>query len=90
MDNVYKVYAANNDGEKNKKLLLFKCKEKSSCCAKSFMQSAARPFKMYVEHDNKDEQGNEGNEALFFEREYKCTVCCFNRPEMFIFLTENG
>lgn len=45
---------------------------------------------MNVEHDNKDDQGNEGMEAFFFEREYRWTCLCFNRPEMLLFLTENG
>lgn len=36
-ENKYVVFGADKDGDKKKKLLLFKCKEKSSFCARNFL-----------------------------------------------------
>lgn len=47
VNNVYNVFAADKDGEK-KKILLFKCKEKSGFCAKQCLHADARPFIMNV------------------------------------------
>lgn len=54
IDNIYNVYACDKDGDKKKSLKLFKCKEKSGCCAKQCMRPDSRPFEMHVNHENKD------------------------------------
>jgi len=36
-ENKYEVFAADKDGDKKKKLILFKCKEKSGCCERQFL-----------------------------------------------------
>ncbi len=88
MDNNYNVYACDKDGDKKKSLKLFKCKEKSSCLSKKCLRPDSRPFEMYVEHENKEGQGNDDMPAFFFEREYEFTCLCFNRPTMTLFLAE--
>lgn len=90
MNNTYYVYACDKDGDKKKSLKLFKCKEKSGCYSKQCLRPDARPFEMYVEHENKGEQGNDDMPAFYFEREYSCTCMCFNRPTMTLFLAEGG
>ena len=70
MNNTYNVFACDKDGEKKKKLRLFKCKEKSGWCQKQCLNPDARPFTMNVEHESKGGEGNDDMPAFFFEREY--------------------
>ena len=53
-NNTFHVYATDQDGDKKKKLLLFKCKEKSGFYEKQCLTADCRPFVIKVNHDNKD------------------------------------
>jgi len=88
--NTYKIFACDENGDKKKKLTLFKAKEKSSYYAKNCCTSDARPFIFNIYHENNDGQGNDGQDSLFFERKYTCTCFCLNRPIMNIYMTEGG
>ena len=66
--------------------LLFKCKEESSCCERNCCASDLRPFSMKVKHIKSllALQEREFNQNIFaeFNRPFKCTCCCCNRPVM--------
>jgi len=89
-ENKYLVMAADKDGNAKKKNVLFKCKEKSSFCARQCLNGDCRPFKIKVEHDSKGESLNEGEMAFKFNREFACTLLCCNRPELSVEHCENG
>jgi hypothetical protein len=86
-ENKYYVYAANNTGEKIGKKF-FKCKEKSSFCARTCLSGDCRPFFMRVIHESDKEYSNDGQDFLFLERPCACTFLCLNRPEMRVYLSE--
>ena len=46
--NKYNVYAADNNGEMIKNIVLFKAKEKSDCCARNFLPGGCRPYDLRV------------------------------------------
>jgi len=86
--NVYYVFPMNKDGDK-KGHKLFKCKEKSSCCAKQCMSGDCRPFQLKVNlEDESEELDNEP--FLLLDRPCKCTCYCFNRPELIVTYVEDG
>ena len=58
------VYAADNSGDKKKKDELFKCKEKSSFCARLCLTGDCRPFKVKVEHSAHGASSTEGLPAF--------------------------
>ena len=79
--NRYNVLGKTNNGQL---VYLFKCKEDSSCCDRSFCSPNSRPFKMNIKHiTNKTiyESGSSfENYFAFFDRPYKYTCCNSNRP----------
>jgi hypothetical protein len=86
--NTYYVFPLSKDGEKKGKKL-FKCKEKSGCCAKQFMSGDCRPFQVKINLvDDSEELDNEP--FLLLDRPCKCTYYCFNRPEMTVTYVEDG
>ncbi|CAD8113117.1 unnamed protein product [Paramecium sonneborni] len=96
--NVYKVYPANDQGKKKKQKALFKCKEKSSTCARICLPGNARPFEMKISNYGcKDFQPamakmfmKDDKRIVFkFKREYQCTCLCFNRPRLEVLYVEN-
>ena len=85
-ENSYNVFELGEDGEKKGEAFL-KAKEKSDTCARIFLPSSCRPFKMKINHKG----GNQDhNNFLDMDREYTCTCFCLNRPEMTVTNTENG
>jgi len=87
-ENKYYVYSLGKGGEK-KGRKLFKCKEKSSCCARQCMSGDCRPFKMEISYATRGED-EDYVPFLRLERPCKCTCLCFQRPEVFVTLVENG
>lgn len=87
-NNTYLVFPLSKDGEKKGKKL-FKCKEKSSFCAKQCMSSDCRPFQLKINlEDDSEELDNEP--FLLLDRPCKCTYMCLNRPEMTVTWVEDG
>ncbi len=60
MGNKYNVYAADNNGEKLKSIVLFKAKEKSDCCMRQICPPTCRAFDIKVEHDAKGASSTDG------------------------------
>jgi hypothetical protein len=87
-NNTYQVFPLGKDGDKKGKKI-FKCKEKSSFCAKQCMSGDCRPFQMKINlEDDSEELDNEP--FLLLDRPCKCTCYCFNRPEMTVTYVEDG
>jgi hypothetical protein len=78
--NRYNVFIRNPDGSY---VYLFKAKEDSGFCVRQCCSSDRRPFSMKLKWMK---YGNETDDfskpLLSFEKPFKCTCCCFNRPEM--------
>ncbi|CAD8211947.1 unnamed protein product [Paramecium pentaurelia] len=97
--NVFKVYAANDQGQQIEQKELFKCKEKSSACARLTLGPPYRPFEMFVSNygckdfqPNMDQLFQENSDRIVFrfDRQYACTCCCLNRPRLDVQYVENG
>jgi len=87
-NNTYQVFPLSKDGEKKGKSL-FKAKEKSGFCAKQCMAPDCKPFSLKINlQDDTEELDNEP--FLFLNRECKCTMYCFNRPELTVRYVEDG
>ena len=82
--NKYIVFERGNQGRPRGREMLM-CREYSSCCAKQCTASSCRPFKMRVFN-----LWNHEAKCLEMERDCQLTVCCFNRPSMQVYHTENG
>jgi hypothetical protein len=83
--NTYMVHELNPSGEQKKKAI-FKCKEKSGCCARNCLAADCRPFDMEVKRVTNNEFAQEMDlMAIKMERECQCTCYCFNRPEMKVY-----
>jgi len=79
-ENEYKVY-----DDKGKKI--FKIKEKSDALSRQLCGSGCRPYDYKI----KCETGAMKDlEFLHASREFACTVCCFNRPEMVVTVPSTG
>lgn len=75
-------YVSTIDGEGNKKYL-FKAKENSSCCCRNCCPGSSREFNLDLRRITYTSQGQEKKvDFAKFERPFKCTCCCLNRPEM--------
>jgi len=87
-ENTYYVYPLSKDGEKKGKKL-FKCKEKSSCCARQCMSGECRPFQLKINLED-DSEELDAEPFLLIDRPCKCTCYCCNRPEISITYVEDG
>ena len=67
--NKYNVFAADNNGELIKNIVLFKAKEKSDCCQRQFCHASCRSFKIFVEHDAEGASSTEGMQCAEFNRD---------------------
>ena len=75
-------YVSTIDGEGNKKYL-FKAKENSSCFCRNCCPGSSREFNLDLRRITYTSQGQEKKvDFAKFERPFKCTCCCLNRPEM--------
>ena len=64
----------------------FTCKEISNCCCRNFCYSEAREFQMDIKYTP---NGVDCGSWALIDRPFKCTCCCFCRPEMTVTL-RNG
>ncbi len=88
-ENVYYVYPLSKDGDK-KGNVLFKCKEKSSCCARMCLSGECRPFQVSINTMDKNFEELDNEPFLRIDRTCKCTCYCFNRPEINVYYVEKG
>ena len=78
--NEYYVSAEDNEGNKK---YLFKAKENSSWCCRNCCFGSMREFDLDLKKIEYTSQGQEKKVNFAkFERPFKCTCCCCNRPEM--------
>ena len=79
--NIYDVYSRNKDGNM---VYLFKCKEDSGCCERMYCRGDSKPFKLLVKHITNPNVIEEDfmNTYAVFDRPFKCTCCCLERPKM--------
>ncbi len=89
-ENKYNVYSMNKKGTGKKGHPLFKCKEKSDLCARMCLNGSCRPFKMKISSLVRGEEDDEYEPFLHLERACKFTCLCFDRPEVKVFLVEEG
>jgi len=87
-ENKYHVFAMDKNGNK-KGRKIFKCKERSSCCARQCLSGACRPFSMEINTLIRGED-DDYEPFLHLERPCKCTCLCFQRPEVQVMLVEGG
>jgi len=90
LQNRYHIYALDENGKERKGTKMFKCKETSECCQRQFCSPHCRAFSMNVNNKDYADQTFDGSSFLHFERGFKCTCLCLERPEMAVRLTENG
>ena len=89
-ENRYKIYEA-DDNQKVTRGAIFRCKERSSFCARNPLSGDCRPFSMDIEHNDKFVSDlQEKNMFLRLNRPCKPTFLCFARPSIEVFLSENG
>lgn len=87
--NLYKVYAADANGERvGKQKPIFKCKEKSECCQRICCPGNCRAFKMKVKNYQKKMGDDDKNLFMIFSRPFKCTCFCLNRPHMDVMVSD--
>ena len=82
--NKYYVYEMGQDGYKTGSKLL-KCKEYSGCYQRACCPADCRAF-----HMNCTNLFNMNSVSLKLIRDYQCTLCCLNRPEMQVIYSEEG
>jgi hypothetical protein len=89
-ENIYSIYNA-KDTEKDfedSSQALFRCIEKSSCWQRNFCKPDMRAFHMIISlnhivfNSKLQTYSQSWIPFLRFEREYTCTLLCFNRPVM--------
>ena len=66
--------------------LLFKCKENSGCCMRTFCTANNRSFNMSVKHITTSADLDENFSKTFVDilKPFKCTCFCLARPEMVV------
>lgn len=66
--------------------LLFKCKEFSTFCSRNCCPANVREFNMKIKHVATQINLNEDFSTPFVDvyKPFKCTCCCFERPEMIV------
>jgi len=87
-ENTYYVYPLSKDGEKKGKKL-FKCREKSGCCARACLSGECRPFQLKINLVDDDEE-LDNEPFLLLDRPCACTCYCCNRPEIKVSYVEDG
>ena len=79
--NRYNVFILQGGG----KIPLFNCKEESGWCERNCCPSDSRPFTMKMNHvvgTNVMTQQDFTHPYITFQRDFKCTCLCFERPNM--------
>lgn len=88
--NRYNVFVKTLQGNS---IFLFQCKEDSDYCTRYYCKGDSRPFKMLVNHvnsSNPNQKFGEGNLYCVFDRPFKCTCLCFQRPKVTCYLNHNN
>lgn len=90
MPNRYNVFCKNS--MTGQVTYLFRCKEESDMCTRLYCRGDSRPFKMRMKHVvNPQMDDNFMNTFATFDRPYKCTCCCLERPQLTgYYKTEQG
>lgn len=88
--NKYSVYGLSDSDIIEKQSKIFKCKEKANICAKQFCGPQCRGFKMDMNHRDYLDKDFDKETFLYFSRPFKCTMCCFGRPEVEVEWNEGG
>lgn len=88
-ENRYNIYAIDANGDK-KGHPIFKAQEKSGFLARCCLPANCQPFNMRIRNQDPVSQEIDGSDLLRLEREFKCTFCCLNRPEMTVRNVERG
>lgn len=89
--NTYNVFQLGSDGAGNpaNQVPLFKCKEKSSCCARLCMSGADRPFDMYISKCVANAAFQTDDACIIFRKPCKmCVTPCCNRPVIKVYMKE--
>jgi len=86
--NVYHVFGNSPLGFR----YLFKCIEKSNCCARRFCSSNQRPLDLDIIHCNSYDQLGMNYTTPFatMQKPFMCTFYCFCRPEINVVLNSTG
>lgn len=92
-ENRYKVFPANQHGDKMSDFPIFKSKEKSSWCQRQCCSGKRRAFEMFISssipRSVADLQFFDKDVFIVLRREYSCTVCCFGRPKIDVYIVNN-
>ena len=87
MPNIYHVFGNSPLGFR----YLFKCIEKSNCCARKFCPSNQRPLDLDIIHCNSyDQLGGYTTPFATMQKPYMCTFYCICRPEINVVLNSTG
>ena len=86
----YFIYGLDNDGKQKKDSKMFKCYEKSECLQRQLCSPHCRAFIMEVKHKDYQDNNFDASNFLLFERDFKCTCLCIERPELKVHSTEGG
>ena len=86
--NIYHVFGNTAMGFK----YLFKCLERSNCCARRCLPSTQRPFNLDIIHCNSMDQLGMGYTTPFatMVKPCTCTMYCLCRPEIDVILNSTG
>jgi len=84
------VYALGPDGKAKKGNKIFKCKEISSFWMRQCCSAHARAFSMDVTHKDYQDTNFDGQPFLRFERPFKCSCLCLDRPVLSVTHNEAG
>ena len=86
--NIYHVFGNTTTGFR----YLFKCMERSNCCARRFCPSTNTPLDLDIIHCNSADQLGMGYTTPFatMKKPFKCTICCLCRPEITIILNSTN
>ena len=88
--NRYFVYGLGDDEKHKKGSKMFKCYEKSPCFQRQVCAPDCRTFNMEVKHKDYQDEGFNNSNFLLFEREFKCSCFCLERPVLKVHSTEGG
>ena len=86
--NIYHVFGNSPLGVK----YLFKCMERSNCCARRFCPSTNTPLDLDIIHCSSVDQLGIGYTTPFatMNKPFKCTILCLCRPEIKVVLNSSG
>lgn len=84
------IYALGADRNSKKGSKILKIVERSECCMRQCCTPGCRAFNMEVNHKDYFDPSFDKAPFLKFERNFRWTFFCLNRPEMVVSLVEGG